>query len=37
MVDSKTLLTDPYATLIGLLLEGPKNENYKPLFQKELE
>lgn len=26
MVDSKTLLTDPYSTLIGLLTETPKNE-----------
>lgn len=26
MVDSKTLLTDPYATLINLLIEAPKNE-----------
>ena len=26
MVDSKTLLTDPYSTLMELLMEGPKNE-----------
>ena len=25
MVDSKTLLTDPYMTLVNLLIEGPKN------------
>ena len=32
MVDSKTLLTDPYATLIGLLLEGPKNEKLQTVI-----
>lgn len=32
MVDSKTLLTDPYATLMGLLLEGPKNEKLQTVI-----
>lgn len=32
MVDSKTLLTDPYATLIGLLLEGPKSEKLQTVI-----
>lgn len=32
MVDSKMLLADPYATLIGLLLEGPKNEKLQTLI-----
>lgn len=34
MVDSKTLLTDPYATLMGLLLEGPKNEKLQTVIPK---
>lgn len=32
MVDSKTLLTDPYATLMGLLLEGPKNDKLQTVI-----
>lgn len=32
MVDSKTLLTDPYATLMGLLLEGPKSEKLQTVI-----
>ncbi len=32
MVDSKTLLTDPYATLISLLIEGPKNEQLQSVI-----
>lgn len=32
MVDSKTLLTDPYATLMGLLLEGPKSEKLQAVI-----
>ncbi len=32
MVDSKTLLTDPYATLMGLLIEGPKNEKLQSVI-----
>ncbi len=32
MIDSKELLTDPYATLIGLLLEGPKNEKLQTVI-----
>lgn len=32
MVDSKELLTDPYATLMGLLLEGPKNEKLQTVI-----
>ena len=32
MIDSKTLLTDPYATLITLLIEGPKNEKLQTVI-----
>ena len=32
MIDSKELLTDPYATLMGLLLEGPKNEKLQTVI-----
>lgn len=32
MVDSKTLLTDPYGVLIGLLIEGPKGENLQSVI-----
>jgi len=32
MVDSKTLLTDPYATLMGLLLEGPKSDKLQTVI-----
>lgn len=32
MIDSKTLLSDPYATLINLLIEGPKNEKLQALI-----
>lgn len=32
MVDSKTLLTDPYGVLIGLLIEGPKGENLQSII-----
>lgn len=35
MVDSKTLLTDPYATLISLLIEGPKSEKMQETIPKE--
>ena len=32
MIDSKELLTGPYATLMGLLLEGPKNEKLQTVI-----
>lgn len=32
MVDSKTLLTDPYATLMGLLLERPKSDKLQTVI-----
>lgn len=32
MIDSKDLLTDPYATLITLLIEGPKNEKLQTVI-----
>lgn len=32
MVDSKTLLTDPYGVLMGLLIEGPKGENLQSVI-----
>lgn len=32
MVDSKELLTDPYAKLIELLMEGPKNEKLQSVI-----
>jgi germination protein M len=32
MVDSKTLLTDPYATLMSLLLEGPKSDKLQTVI-----
>ena len=32
MIDSKTLLTDPYATLIKLLIERPKNEKLQSVI-----
>jgi len=32
MIDSKTLLTDPYPTLITLLIEGPKNEKLQTVI-----
>lgn len=32
MIDSKDLLTDPYATLITLLIEGPKNEKLQTVM-----
>ena len=34
MVDSKTLLTDPYMTLVNLLIEGPKNEKLESIIAK---
>lgn len=34
MVDSKTLLTDPYMTLVNLLIEGPKNEKLESIIPK---
>lgn len=32
MVDSKTLLTDPYSTLMTLLIEGPKNDKLQTVM-----
>ncbi len=32
MIDSKELLADPYATLLNLLLEGPKNEKLQSVI-----
>lgn len=32
MIDSKTLLTDPYGVLMGLLIEGPKGENLQSVI-----
>lgn len=35
IIDSKELLRNPYLTLVGMLIEGPKDENLKCIIPKD--